>query len=417
VETSHYELRETFPIYRHEQNSAPLKQASALASSMPLRIYGLALLFVSAALLCTLALQRLFSHPFLFLFFAAVMASAWFGGTAPGFFAVLLSTIAVDYFFVSPVYSFAINATELSYFAGFVACSLVASWVSAAKRESENELREARNQLQFLVTERTAALQQSTSELQENERHIQLLTEVIPQQGTQQGANLAIERSAETVGAAPLQQVLAEVVEFATSVVKCDSCFVYVLEGDELVLRASKNPHPEAVDRLKLKVGQGITGWVAEHGQPVMVSRDASHDPRFQLFNDLPEDRFEAFLSVPLLSRGRLVGVINLQHRDPHRYSDRQIRIISAVGFLVGAEIEMARLESENSQLSAKLETRKIVERAKGVMQRELRINEEEAYLTLQRESRQRRKSMREVAEAILLNDEIKNTRSKPSSP
>jgi len=421
VETSQYELRETFPIYRDEQNSAPVKQASALGSSMPLRAYGQALLFVSAALLSTLALQRLFSHPFLFLFFAAVMVSAWFGGTAPGFFAVLLSTIAVDYFFVSPVYSFAINATELSYFAGFVVCSLVASWVSAAKRQSENELKEARNQLQFLVTERTAALQQSTSELQENERHIQLLTEVIPQQGTQQGiqqgANLAIERTAETAGAAPLQQVLAEVVEFTTSVVKCDSCFVYVLENDELVLRASKNPHPEAVDRLKLKMGQGITGWVAEHGQPVTVSRDASHDPRFQLFNDLPEDRFEAFLSVPLLSRGRLVGVINLQHRDPHRYSERQIRIISAVGLLVGAEIEMARLESENSQLSAKLETRKIVERAKGVMQRELRISEEEAYLTLQRESRQRRKSMREVAEAILLNDEIKNTRSKPSAP
>jgi len=417
VETSHYELRESFPIYRHEQNSEPVKRASTLAPSMPLRLYGLALLFVSGALLSTLALQRLFPHPFLFLFFAAVMASAWFGGTAPGFFAVLLSTIAVDYFFLSPVYSFAVNATEVSYFSGFVVCSLAASWVSAAKRKSENELKEARNQLQFLVTERTAALQQSTSELQENERHIQLLTEVIPHQGTQpllqQGANLAIERSTQTAGAAPLPQVLAEVVEFTTSVVKCDSCFIYVLENDELVLRASKNPHPEAEDRLKLKMGQGITGWVAEHGQPVTVSRDASHDPRFQLFNDLPEDRFEAFLSVPVLSRGRLVGVINLQHRDPHRYSERQIRIISAVGLLVGAEIEMARLESENSQLSAKLETRKVLERAKGIMQRELRISEEEAYLTLQRESRQRRKSMREVAEAILLNDEIKNTRSK----
>jgi GAF domain-containing protein len=125
----------------------------------------------------------------------------------------------------------------------------------------------------------------------------------------------------------------------------------------------------------------------------------------------LPEDHFEAFLSVPLLSRGWLVGVINLQHRNPHRYSDRQIRLISAVGFLVGAEIELARLESENLQLSARLETRKIVERAKGIIQRDLKISEEEAYLTLQRESRQRRKSMREVAEAILLNDEIRNPR------
>src|SRR4029434_2058082 len=99
--------------------------------------------------------------------------------------------------------------------------------------------------------------------------------------------------------------VLHEVVEFATLVIQCDSCFIYILEGDELVLRASRNSHPEAVDRLKLKMGQGITGWVAKHRQPVVVSENAAGDPRFQLFNELPEDRFEAFLSVPLLSRGR----------------------------------------------------------------------------------------------------------------
>ncbi len=110
--------------------------------------------------------------------------------------------------------------------------------------------------------------------------------------------------------AAPLEEVLTDVVEFVASVVKCDSCFIYVLEGEELVLRASKNPHPEAVDRLKLRLGQGITGWVAEHKEPVLIPRDASADPRFKLFNELPEDRFEAFLSVPLVSQGRLVGVI-----------------------------------------------------------------------------------------------------------
>jgi putative methionine-R-sulfoxide reductase with GAF domain len=370
-----------------------------------IRGYGLAAGFVAAAFLASLALQPLFPHPFLFLFFAAVMASAWFGGKLPGLFTVLMSTLAVDYFFVPPLYSFAIKATEVTYFAAFVISSLVASWVSASKKRSEEQLKEARSQLELLVAERTSALEQSASELQENERHIQLLTEVIPHPAS----DLALERAAERAGPASLEQVLAEVVDFTTSVLKCDSCFVYVFENDELVLRASKNPHPEAVNRLKLKMGQGITGWVAEHGRPVAVSHNASRDPRFKLFNDLPEDRFEAFLSVPLLSRGRLVGVINLQHRDPHRYTDRQIRLVSAVGLLVGAEIELARLESENSQLSARLETRKIVERAKGIMQRDLKISEEEAYLTLQRESRQRRKSMREVAESILLNDEIRN--------
>jgi uroporphyrinogen-III synthase len=135
---------------------------------------------------------------------------------------------------------------------------------------------------------------------------------------------------------------------------------------------------------------------------------NASQDPRFQLFKDLPEDRFEAFLSVPVMCRGRVVGVINLQNREPHEYSEREIMLISTIGFLVGAEIEMARLESENLHLSEKLETRKLVERAKGILQRELKITEEEAYLTIQRQSRQRRKSMKEVSEAIVLSEDVR---------
>src|SRR5271157_5006981 len=88
----------------------------------------------------------------------------------------------------------------------------------------------------------------------------------------------------------PLHEVLAQVVSLIGNVAKCDSIFIYVLEDSELVLRGSKNPHPEVIDRLKLRVGQGITGWVAEHRQPVAVARDASQDPRFKYFSELPED-------------------------------------------------------------------------------------------------------------------------------
>jgi signal transduction protein with GAF and PtsI domain len=210
-------------------------------------------------------------------------------------------------------------------------------------------------------------------------------------------------------------EVLTRVVEFASALVKCDSCLVYVLEGDELVLRASKNPHPEAVDRLKLRVGQGITGWVAEHLEPVAIPEKAGHDPRFQFFHELPEDSYEAFLSVPLMCRGRVVGVINLQHRQHHVYRRREIRMISAVGFLMGAEIELARLEDANLSLADQLQTRKVVERAKGILQRDLGLNEEQAYLTLQRQSRQKRKPMKAIAEAIVLSDEVKSDSPRPS--
>jgi len=217
------------------------------------------------------------------------------------------------------------------------------------------------------------------------------------------------ELGSRIAAADPFHEVLERVVEFSSNLVKCDSCFVYVLESDELVLRASKNPHEDAVDRLKLLMGQGITGWVAEHREPVAVPRNAFRDPRFQYFNELPEDRYEAFLSVPILCRGRLVGVINLQHCEPHEYTTSEVQLISTVGFFVGAEIEMARLETLNTDLSQRLETRKLVERAKGILQRELGLDEEQAYLALQRQSRQKRKSMKEVAEAIVLSEEVKS--------
>ncbi len=205
-----------------------------------------------------------------------------------------------------------------------------------------------------------------------------------------------------------LQTVLNRIVHVVSSVVQCDSCFVYVLENDELVLRASKNPHSDVVDRLKLRVGQGLTGWVAEHRRPVAVGSRAFEDPRFQMFNDLPEDRYEAFLSVPLMCRGRVVGVINLQHRHPHEHSVSEIQLVTTVGFLVGAEIELARLESENTELSERLETRKVLDRAKGILQRDIGLNEEEAYLMIQKQSRQRRRPKREIAEAILLADDLR---------
>ena len=143
--------------------------------------------------------------------------------------------------------------------------------------------------------------------------------------GERSDIDLLHEIGSRIAAADPLHAVLSHVVDLVSTLVQCDSCFVYVLEDEDLVLRASKTPHPDVVDRLTLRVGQGITGWVAEHRTLVAVGSHAFDDPRFQTFNELPEDRYEAFLSVPVLSRGKLVGVINLQHRQPHDYSREDI--------------------------------------------------------------------------------------------
>jgi uroporphyrinogen-III synthase len=197
-------------------------------------------------------------------------------------------------------------------------------------------------------------------------------------------------------------------VDFVSTLIPCDSCFIYVLEQDKLVLRASKNPHADLVDRLGVRIGQGITGWVAEHREPVAIASNAVNDPRFEVFRNLPEDGFEAIFCVPILCASKIVGVITLQHRKPYHHKEQEVRLLSTIGFLVGAEIERARLEDENVELSERLEARIVIDRAKGVLQRDLTIGESEAYRMMQRESRERRKSMRAIAEAILLSDELK---------
>ena len=212
--------------------------AGSALQMIAIRRYGLALSFVAIAFVSTLFLQHFFPYPFLFVFFAAVMASAWFGGSTAGFLSVLASTLLVDYFFLPPFHTFAVDASDVAYFVSFIVCSVVASWVSSSMRTTKEALRQARDELELRVEERTAELQKSLAELQEKES----------------------------------QRLL---------------------------------------------------------------------------------------------------------------------------------------LESEKSALSDKLESRKIVDRAKGILQRDLRITEEEAYKRLQRESQQSRRSMRDIAESIILNDHL----------
>ena len=216
------------------------------------------------------------------------------------------------------------------------------------------------------------------------------------------------EITSRLAAADPLHTVLNRILEFVTTMIPCDSCFIYTLEGDKLVLRASRNPHADIVDSLGIKLGQGITGWVAEHREPVAIASRASEDVRFSQFKDIPEDTFEAMLCTPIVCATRVIGVINLQHRLSYSHSSVEIRLLSLIGYLVGAEIERARLDTENLQLADRLETRKAIDRAKGLLQRDLNLSESDAYRMMQRESRQRRKTMREIAEALLLNDDIK---------
>jgi signal transduction histidine kinase len=141
--------------------------------------YGMALFFVALALGAEKLLQHFFPYPFLLLFFAAVLASGWYGGAGPGLFAVVLSIFAVDYFFIPPLDSLVINAAAMAYCAAFIVSALLASWVSAMTKKSKGELEEAHDQLELRVVERTAELEKSNAELREKEHQLAHLSRVL----------------------------------------------------------------------------------------------------------------------------------------------------------------------------------------------------------------------------------------------
>ncbi len=213
-----------------------------------------------------------------------------------------------------------------------------------------------------------------------------------------------------------LDEMLGEIISVTSQVTGCDACLVYLIELDswEIVLRASSVPHAADLGNLRMKMGEGVTGWVAEHMAVVALSSNAAADARFKRFPALIEDTYEAFLSVPLVNKGEIIGVINVHHRQEHAHTPDEIALLTFVGEQMGTAISHSGLQEENARLQEEaleakrqLEIRKLVERAKGLLQHRHNLTEEEAYLRLRNESRRLRRPMRELAEAIILAEDL----------
>jgi len=212
---------------------------------------------------------------------------------------------------------------------------------------------------------------------------------------------------AQVANGGTFHQTLASAVDFAVWLVGCDECIAYVRQGAELVPHLSKYSGDRTEEPPKLPIRRGYAATLAEDRQPVAVSRSAG-SPTIKHFTAWSTNPGETFVSVPLLARSRLLGAINLRHRQPRPYSRREFKLLASLGHLLGPDILLSELEGENSQLQLQLETRKLVERGKGILQRDLGLTEEEAYVTLQRQSRQTRKPMKDVAQAIILSDKVR---------
>jgi uroporphyrinogen-III synthase len=161
-----------------------------------------------------------------------------------------------------------------------------------------------------------------------------------------------------------LQEALDAVVSLVVDFMECDSCLVYLLDHNQLVLRATNSAQPSAVGTVKLALSEGLTGWVAREKRLLAISREAYHDPRFKAFSDLPEDTYEAFLSAPVISRRGVEGVINVQHRNTHAHTGMEMELLTTVGEQLGCLLMLSRMEAKTGEERADLVLSSSAERA-----------------------------------------------------
>jgi PAS domain S-box-containing protein len=204
----------------------------------------------------TFPLQHVIAYPFVFLFFGAVMGSAWFGGFLAGFLAVAFSTLVVTYFFVPPYFSMAVAKNSQSFLAAFILCAIAITVVSSARKRAENVIRIARDQFETKVQERTAELKQSNLDIQESERQLRMLTEAIPQQIWRTDAAGCIEYC---------NHHLCDYLGQSMEVLKGDEFFNVIHPEDKPLFRQGWQAALTSGDRFEIEArvrgGDGVHRW------------------------------------------------------------------------------------------------------------------------------------------------------------
>jgi uroporphyrinogen-III synthase len=200
-------------------------------------------------------------------------------------------------------------------------------------------------------------------------------------------------------------EFLKKLIKVGMNIVPVDACLIYFFdrEKNKLILVGSKKSHENLLGQITLEKGEGITGWVVENNKIVAIEKEAYKDIRFKAFKELPEDKFEAFLSVPIIDENGVVGVINFQSRREYSFSVEQIETAQAIVKIIASAFAQVLLGRKIGRLESKLAERKLVEEAKGIVMKVKKVDEDQAYHYLRREAMNKRKSMREIAEAVIL--------------
>ena len=220
----------------------------------------------------------------------------------------------------------------------------------------------------------------------------------------------AISRVSKTITSnLYLEDILKLIVTVTAEITDSKICSLMLIDDktNELVLKATQSMSEAYNKKPQLKIGEGIAGRVALENKAISVY-DLPRELDYKSKAIAEKEGLKSLLSVPLAVKGKVIGVLNNYTSYPHKFTKDEINILTTVASQASIVIENAELMVKSKVIQEELESRKAIERAKGILMRQQGLSEDEAFRRIQKQSMDIRKSMREIAEAIILIEKMK---------
>jgi len=207
-----------------------------------------------------------------------------------------------------------------------------------------------------------------------------------------------------------IEDVLRLIVTVTAQAMNSQVCSLWLIEEDEncLRVRATQTMNKDYLQERSLKLGEGVVGYVAQRDQPAAII-DVLKEPRYKEKELAKKMGLHSMLSVPMKVREKVIGVINCYTSYKHSFSETEQDMLTTVANQAAICIENTELMVRSKVIQEELESRKLIERAKGLLMKDFGLQEEEAFQMIRKKSMNSRRSMREIAEAVILANELKS--------
>lgn len=206
-----------------------------------------------------------------------------------------------------------------------------------------------------------------------------------------------------------LEDILKLIVNLTASVMKAKICSLWLLDEktEELKIRATQAMSQEYLKERSLTIGEGIVGLVAKEKKPKVIP-DVMKSRQYKEKALAKREGLVSMLSVPMLVKNKAIGVINCYTTSLYKFRKSDIDLLSTIANQAAVAIENTELMVKTKVIQEELVTRKKTEKAKGILMKEQRISEEEAYNLIRKSSMDKRVPMKDVAEAVILSYEVR---------